>query len=208
MGICIYCGHLQLLCCYHSSQNYASNACAGGTRINRCWRIITCHRCKSHADSTFTCLMDANVAASCDSGCDCRLHGSMCLHHHVLALPLLFHSLHLCCYFLLYDKLPHPLATMMLVVLLSAALAMLFARAVALPTITAKGAKFFTSEGDQFYIKGTRHIITTEATFSLTQKRCCLPTYPRRSSRPARPVQTRCKPDERAWCKLDPRLPR
>ena len=33
-------------------------------------------------------------------------------------------------------------------------LATLAARALSIPTIEAKGSKFFTSDGDQFYIKG------------------------------------------------------
>lgn len=37
-------------------------------------------------------------------------------------------------------------------------LAALLHQVLAIPTITAKGAKFFTSDGDQFFIKGMRSL--------------------------------------------------
>ena len=37
-------------------------------------------------------------------------------------------------------------------------LATLLSQVLAIPTITAKGSKFFTSDGDQFFIKGTHSL--------------------------------------------------
>lgn len=46
------------------------------------------------------------------------------------------------------------------------AVAALAAAANAIPTISAKGSKFFTSDGNQFFIKGTIHeLVSTDSIY-------------------------------------------
>lgn len=47
----------------------------------------------------------------------------------------------------------------------------------AISTISAVGAKFFTSSGDQFYIKGMHLPVLLVAVSLLHVDRSCLPTY-------------------------------